>query len=73
MSRMTAANGRETSWREWLVALVIGCGLSLYVWRGFLAGGGLVGGDTYPYFFPQKQVLAESFARGEIPLWHNSN
>ena len=71
MSRMTAANGRETSWREWLVALVIGCGLSLYVWRGFLAGGGLVGGDTYPYFFPQKQVLAEAFARGEIPLWHN--
>ena len=71
MSQPTAVNCRETSWREWLVALVIGCGLSLYVWRGFLAGGGLVGGDTYPYFFPQKQVLAESFARGEIPLWHN--
>ena len=43
MSRPVAANGREASWREWLVALVIGCGLSLYVWRGFLAGGGLVG------------------------------
>jgi hypothetical protein len=71
MSRPATANCHETSWREWLVALVIGCGLSLYVWRGFLAGGGLVGGDTYPYFFPQKQVLAESFARGEIPLWHN--
>jgi hypothetical protein len=71
MSRTTAANGRETSWREWLIAFVIGCGLSLYVWRGFPAGGGLVGGDTYPYFFPQKQVLSEAFARGEIPLWHN--
>ena len=71
MSRATAANDRETSWREWLVAVVIGCGLSLYVWRGFLSGGGLVGGDTYPYFFPQKQVLAEAFARGEIPLWHH--
>ena len=71
MSRPATANCHETSWREWLVALVIGCGLSLYVWRGFLAGGGLVGGDTYPYFFPQKQVLAEAFARGEIPLWHN--
>jgi hypothetical protein len=71
MSRPATANCRETSWREWLVALVIGCGLSLYVWRGFLAGGGLVGGDTYPYFFPQKQVLSESFARGEIPLWHH--
>ena len=34
-------------------------------------GGGLVGGDTYPYFLPQKIVLAESFARGELPLWHN--
>lgn len=71
MSQTAAANCRETSWREWLIALVIGCGLSLYVWRGFLSGGGLVGGDTYPYFFPQKQVLAESYARGEIPLWHN--
>ncbi|MFO1001986.1 MAG: hypothetical protein U0936_16750 [Planctomycetaceae bacterium] len=71
MSRVTAANCREASLREWLVALVIGCGLSLYVWRGFLSGGGLVGGDTYPYFFPQKQVLAESFARGEMPLWHD--
>lgn len=71
MSQPTAANCREPSWREWLVALVIGCGLSLYVWRGFLAGGGLVGGDTYPYFFPQKQILAEAFARGEIPLWHH--
>ena len=71
MSRPATANCRETSWREWLVALVIGCGLSLYVWRGFLAGGGLVGGDTYPYFFPQKQVLSEAFARGEIPLWHH--
>ena len=71
MSRPAAANCRETSWPEWLVAVVIGCSLSLYVWRGFLAGGGLVGGDTYPYFFPQKQVLAEAFASGEIPLWHN--
>ncbi len=71
MSQPCAANCREPSRREWLIAVVIGCGLSLYVWRGFLAGGGLVGGDTYPYFFPQKQILAEAFARGEIPLWHN--
>lgn len=71
MTPMTGANCRETSWFEWLLAVLIGCGLSLYVWRGFLSGGGLVGGDTYPYFFPQKQVLAEAIARGEVPLWHN--
>ena len=41
------------------------------VWRGLLASGGIVGGDTYPYFFPQKQVMAEAFAAGELPLWND--
>ena len=56
---------------EWFLAATIGLGLTLGVWHGLLEGGGLVGGDTYPYFLPQKMVLAESFARGEVPLWHN--
>ena len=56
---------------EWLTAILIGCGLAALVWRGLLAGGGLVGGDTYPYFFPQKQLLAEAFASGELPLWND--
>jgi hypothetical protein len=41
------------------------------VWSGLLRGGGIVGGDTYPYFFPQKVVLAEAFSRGTIPLWND--
>ncbi|HIE96430.1 MAG TPA: hypothetical protein EYQ63_05340 [Fuerstia sp.] len=56
---------------EWLLAATIGLGLALGVWHGLVTGGGLVGGDTYPYYLPQKIVLAESFARGEIPLWHH--
>lgn len=56
---------------EWLIAAVIGLGLSLGVWWPLVQGGGLVGGDVYPYFLPQKIALAESFANGEIPLWHN--
>jgi len=56
---------------EWLTAIFLSCGLAALVWRGLIAGGGIVGGDTYPYFFPQKQVLAEAFAAGELPLWND--
>lgn len=62
---------RDVSKTQWLIAVVTGLGLSVGVWWALVCGGGLVGGDTYTYFFPQKIVLAESFARGEIPLWHN--
>ena len=62
---------REVTKLDWFIAIVIGCALSLGVWRGLLMGGGIVGGDTYPYFFPQKQVMADGFAQGELPLWHD--
>ena len=42
-----------------------------FVWRGLLVGGGLVGGDTYPYFFPQKQMMVEAFQRDDLPMWHD--
>jgi len=29
-----------------------------------------VGGDLYPYFFPQKTFLAKSLEQGEIPKWN---
>lgn len=66
----TAVAGRVTV-REWLAAAFVGLILSLGVWRGLAEGGGLVGGDTYPYFMPQKLVLAKSLAAGELPLWHH--
>ncbi|MEZ6059943.1 MAG: hypothetical protein R3C19_06250 [Planctomycetaceae bacterium] len=56
---------------EWLLVLCVGLGLSLGVWRGLVTGGGLVGGDTYPYFMPQKQLMAEEYRRGHLPLWHD--
>lgn len=57
--------------RDWLTALIISAALTAFFWKGLLFGGGLVGGDTYPYFFPQKQLIAEEFAAGRIPLWHD--
>ena len=65
------ANRKHVSLLDWIIAAVLGLALSLTVWWGLVQGGGLNGGDTFPYFVPQKLVLAEAFANGEIPLWHN--
>ncbi|MEI7702493.1 MAG: hypothetical protein WCK86_22055, partial [Planctomycetia bacterium] len=56
---------------DWLTALILSAALTAFFWKGILFGGGLVGGDTYPYFFPQKQLIAEEFSAGRIPLWHD--
>lgn len=53
------------------MAAMISALLVVIVWWPLVNGGGLVGGDIYPYFFPQKQVVAESFANGTTPLWHH--
>ena len=59
------------SWRSWLVAILVGLGLSLIFWWPLYSGGGLLGGDIYTYFFPQKAYLSERLAAGEVPLWNN--
>ncbi len=71
MNQAASNDHRNPSRGEWLTVIVMGCCLAAFVWRGLVAGGGLVGGDTYPYFFPQKQVLAQAFSHGEFPLWHD--
>jgi len=57
--------------REWLTAFALAAALTAFFWKGLLFGGGLVGGDTYPYFFPQKQLIAEELAAGRVPLWND--
>lgn len=56
---------------QWLVAILGGAGLAAVIWWGLLTGGGLNGGDTYSYFFPQKIVVANCLTHGDLPLWHN--
>ncbi len=46
-------------------------GLTLLFWWPLARGGGLVGGDTYRYFLPQKVVYAELLHRHELPLWNS--
>lgn len=55
----------------WLLACAAAAGLCLLFWWPLWLGYGIVGGDTYFYYFPQKQFFAERLAAGEFPLWNN--
>ncbi|HEV8002946.1 MAG TPA: YfhO family protein [Planctomycetaceae bacterium] len=46
--------------------------LTLLFWWSLATGGGLVGGDTYRYFLPQKVIYAELLRNHELPLWNNT-
>src|SRR5262249_11483993 len=54
------------------VALVSFAAVALTVlfWSPLWLGGGLIGGDIYPYSLPQKAWLADSLKAGVIPLWN---
>ncbi|MEZ6121591.1 MAG: hypothetical protein R3C49_00290 [Planctomycetaceae bacterium] len=55
---------------QWLIGGVVGLISAFGTWWPLLTGAGLVGGDVYPYFFPQKVVLADALAAGELPFWN---
>ena len=72
-SKTIVLSGSDTdiAWREALAVFALAIGLTVVFWRPLWTGGGLIGGDTYTYFFPQKQFFAERLADGEFPLWNN--
>jgi hypothetical protein len=45
--------------------------LTILFWGPIWSGYGFIGGDLYPYFFPQKAFLADRLHAGEFPLWNN--
>ena len=61
----------DMSLRWSLLILVIAVGLTELFWTPLWQGGGLIGGDLYPYFFPQKTVYADQIANGESHLWND--
>jgi hypothetical protein len=54
-----------------LKVMLAAVGLTLLFWWPLARGGGLVGGDTYRYFLPQKVVYAELLRRHELPVWNS--
>ncbi|MCA9091875.1 MAG: YfhO family protein [Planctomycetaceae bacterium] len=45
--------------------------LTFIFWSDLWFGGGLIGGDLYTYFFPQKTFFVDQLRQGEFPLWNN--
>mgnify|MGYP002638953834 CR=1 FL=1 len=64
------ANGKK-SLAEWLLVIGLAFALTYVFFAPLWIGGGLIGGDLYTYFLPQKQFFAERLADGEFPLWNN--
>ena len=58
------------SYRLFLLALVIAVGMTLLFWLPLWQGGGMIGGDIYSYYMPQKVIYAEQIRQGVVPLWH---
>ena len=56
--------------RGLFLILLASVGLSVLFWAPLWQGGGLIGGDLYPYFFPQKAVYADQLSDGHLPLWN---
>ncbi len=54
-----------------LAVLTAAVVLTVIFWQPLWTGGGLIGGDIYYYFLPQKALYAENLKAGVIPLWNN--
>ena len=68
---LNASSDRLSRTIAWCVALLAAVGLTVVFWLPLWSGGGLVGGDVYSYYFPQKVFYAEQLHDGEFPLWNN--
>lgn len=53
-----------------VTVLLLAMGCTWIFWAPLWNGGGLIGGDLYPYYFPQKAFLADSLRNGLIPVWN---
>lgn len=67
---MPAEVGKTARLTRCLVVVGLAIGLSYAFWSPLWHGGGLIGGDTYTYFLPQKTFLADQWSNGEFPLWN---
>ncbi|WP_010587169.1 hypothetical protein [Schlesneria paludicola] len=57
--------------RHFLLVAVVAIVLTYLFWWPLFAGAGLIGGDLYPYFFPQKAFYADCLKAGVFPLWNH--
>jgi hypothetical protein len=54
-----------------LLVAVSAIALTAAFWPDLWQGGGLLGGDIYAYYLPQKAFYAECLRDGTLPFWNN--
>jgi hypothetical protein len=54
-----------------ILVLVAAVGLTWVFFPKLWTGGGLIGGDTYTYYFPQKVAYQDALRAGRLPLWNS--
>jgi hypothetical protein len=54
-----------------LMLLFIALAMTFLFWWPLYRGAGFIGGDLYPYFFPQKAFYADRLKAGEFPIWND--
>jgi len=71
MTESASPPKQRGSWLAAVCVLATAVGLTYVFWHGLWQGGGLIGNDLYPYYFPQKTYYADRLRAGEFPLWNN--
>ena len=54
-----------------VLPVAISFAISIFFWWPLFTGAGFIGGDLYPYFFPQKAFYADHLKAGVFPLWND--
>ena len=54
-----------------LMLLFVAVAMTFLFWWPLYGGAGFIGGDLYPYFFPQKAFLSDALKAGEFPIWND--
>ena len=57
--------------RNSLMLLFVALAMTFLFWWPLYGGAGFIGGDLYPYFFPQKAFRADALRAGKFPLWND--
>lgn len=70
ISHAVPPSGGSAMLREGLLAGLLGISLTMLFFWPLWLGDGLIGGDLYTYYFPQKLLLQQALHRGELLLWN---
>lgn len=61
----------QTGLRNALIVVAVALAMTFVFWWPLYGGAGFIGGDLYPYFFPQKAFYTDCLKAGHFPLWND--